>query len=44
MRMTCEAAALIDEVRAGPDHVHRVLGPFDLCQLGYASLVMAGET
>ena len=44
MRMTCEAAARIDEVRAGPDHVLRVLGPFDPCLLGYASLVMAGET
>ena len=44
MRMTCEAAARIDEVLAGPDHVLRVLGPFDPCQLRYASLVMAGET
>ncbi len=36
MWMTLEAAEGIDEVLAGPDHVLRVLGPFDPYLLGYA--------
>ena len=36
MWMTLDAAEGIDEVLAGPDHVLRVLGPFDPYLLGYA--------
>ena len=36
MWMTLEAAEGIDEVLAGPEHVLRVLGPFDPYILGYA--------
>ncbi len=36
MWMTPEAAEKIDDVLAGPEHVLRVLGPFDPYVLGYA--------